>query len=205
MSSPAREALALAACYVLGSISFAVLLVRLFRGVDVREHGSGNAGATNVLRTAGKRLGVATLFLDAAKGALAVFLMRAVTYDPRWLGAAAVAAVVGHMFPVFFGFKGGKGVATAVGAYLVLTPLGVLSVMVVFFLVVGTTRIVSLGSITAACLMPLVLRLLFHSPDATVAAAACLTILLVVSHRANVRRLLAGTEHRIGEEKEPDE
>ncbi len=201
MSSPAREALALLACYLLGSISFAVLLVRLFKGVDVRQLGSGNAGATNVLRTSGKRLAVATLLLDVAKGALAVFLMRGVTYDPRWLGAAAVAAVLGHMFPVFFRFRGGKGVATAVGAYLVLAPLGVLVVMAVFFAVVGLTRIVSLGSITAACLLPLVLHL-FRAPDATVVAAAALTFLVLFSHRANVRRLLAGTEHRLGERKE---
>lgn len=206
MSSPVREALALLGCYLLGSISFAVVLVRLFRGVDVREQGSGNAGATNVLRTAGKRLGAATLLLDAAKGALAVFLMRLVTYDPRWLGAAAVVAVLGHMFPVFFGFKGGKGVATAIGAYMVLAPLPVLTVIGVFFLVVLATRFVSLASITAACLLPLVLRLLFAAPDATVASAAALAVLIVVSHRSNIRRLLSGTEGRLGDNrKEPEE
>lgn len=203
--SVAREAAALVGCYLLGSVSFAVLLVRLFRGVDVRQLGSGNAGATNVLRTAGKRLGVATLFLDALKGTLAVLLMRGVTWDPRWLGAAAVAAVVGHMFPAFFGFKGGKGVATAVGAFLVIAPLAVLLVAAGFFLVVAATRLVSLGSITAASLFPLVLRALFHAPDPTVVSAAALTVLLVFAHRANLKRLLAGTERRLGERQEPPE
>ena len=205
MTSPLGESLALLCCYLLGSISFAVVLVRLFKGVDVREHGSGNAGATNVLRTAGKRLGFTTLVLDAAKGALAVLLMRLVTYDPRWLGAGAVAAVLGHMFPIFFRLKGGKGVATAVGAFLVLAPLAVLIVAAVFFAVVGTTRIVSLGSITAACLLPLVLRLLFHAPDATVISAAVLTLLLLASHRENVGRLVRGTENRLGDRKGDDE
>jgi glycerol-3-phosphate acyltransferase PlsY len=193
-----RELACLVAAYLLGSVSFAILLVRVFRGVDVRREGSGNAGATNVLRTSGKRLASLTMLLDVAKGVVAVLLMQAVTYDPRWLGAAAFAAVLGHVFPVWFGFRGGKGVATAIGGFSVLCPLAVLAVVAVFVAVVATTRFVSLGSITAACVLPLAMRLLLHAPDPEVAAASAVTILLIISHRANIRRLLEGTERRLG-------
>jgi glycerol-3-phosphate acyltransferase PlsY len=193
-----RELVALAAAYFLGSVPFAIVLVRLFRGVDVRTQGSGNAGATNVLRTAGKALAAGTMLLDIGKGVLAVLLMQAVTYDARWLGAAAVFVTLGHVFPVWFAFRGGKGVATAIGSFGVLAPGAVLAVVAAFVLVVATTRFVSLGSVTAACLLPLAMRLLFHAPDPEVVAAAATTFLLVVSHRANITRLLAGTERRLG-------
>lgn len=193
-----RELACLVAAYLLGSISFAIVLVRVFRGVDVRREGSGNAGATNVLRTSGKGLAMLTMLLDVAKGTAAVLLMQSVTYDPRWLGAAACAAVLGHVFPVWFGFRGGKGVATAIGAFSALCAPAVLAVVAAFVAVVAATRIVSLGSITAACLLPLAMRLLFHAPDPEVAAASAVTILLIVSHRANIRRLLEGTERRLG-------
>lgn len=193
------------AAYLIGSLSFATILVKLFHGIDVRHHGSGNAGATNVLRTVGKRLAVATLLLDALKGAVAVLLMRFVTPDPAWMAAAGAAAILGHVFPAFFRFRGGKGVATAVGAFLLVSPLAVLVVAAVFFAVVATTRLVSLGSVTAACLLPVVMGLLFHARDAEVIAAAATTVLLVVSHRENVKRLVAGTERRLGEKEPPAE
>jgi glycerol-3-phosphate acyltransferase PlsY len=193
-----RELVCLVAAYLLGSVSFAIILVRVFRGVDVRREGSGNAGATNVLRTSGKPLAILTMVLDVAKGAAAVLLMQSVTYDPRWLGAAAFAAVLGHVFPVWFSFRGGKGVATAIGGFSVLSPLAVLAVVTVFVAVVAATRFVSLGSVTAACLLPLAMRLLFHASDPEVAAASAVTILLIVSHRANIRRLIEGTERRLG-------
>jgi acyl phosphate:glycerol-3-phosphate acyltransferase len=193
-----REIVALVTAYLVGSVPFAIVLVRLFRGVDVRTQGSGNAGATNVLRTAGKALAIGTMLLDVGKGVLAVLLMQSVTYDARWLGGAALAAVLGHVFPVWFGFRGGKGVATAIGGFAVLSPWAVLTAVGAFALVIATTRLVSLGSITAACLLPLVLRTLFHAPDAVVIAAAATTVVLVVSHRANIRRLLEGTERRLG-------
>lgn len=199
MSLPGAPASLVVAAYLLGSISFATFLVRLFRGQDVRRLGSGNAGATNVLRTAGKTLGLLTLLLDATKGVVAVFLMKLATADPRWIGAAAVAAVVGHIFPIWFGFRGGKGVATAVGVYLLLAPFALGVVLAAFALVVWLTRFVSLGSITAACLMPLTMRLLFSAHDAELVAAAAITLLLLLSHRSNVRRLLNGTERRLGE------
>lgn len=197
MGHPALEVLAVVAAYLLGSLSFATILVHAFLGKDVRELGSGNAGATNVLRTAGGRLAAATMALDVLKGAFAVLLMRGATYDPRWTGLAAVAAVLGHVFPVFFGFRGGKGVATVIGAFLVLAPLAVLLVVLVFLAVVALTRYVSLGSVTAACVLPLALRLL-RAPDAVIVTGAAMTLLLLVSHRANIRRLLAGTERRLG-------
>ncbi len=198
MAAVTRELLALAAAYLFGSVPFAIVLVRLFRGVDVRTQGSGNAGATNVLRTAGRALAIGTMALDVGKGVAALFLMKAVTYDPRWLGAAAVAVTLGHVFPVWFSFRGGKGVATAIGSFGVLAPGAVLAVVAAFLVVVATTRFVSLGSVTAACLLPLSMRLLFHAPDAEVVAAAAVTLVLVVSHRANIQRLLDGTERRLG-------
>jgi glycerol-3-phosphate acyltransferase PlsY len=193
-----REALVLLAAYLVGSLSFATILVRVFRGVDVRAEGSGNAGATNVLRTSGKPLAVATMALDVGKGVAAVLLMRAVTFDPRWLGAAAVAAILGHVFPVFFGFRGGKGVATAIGGFVVLCPGAILVAVAAFALVIAATRFVSMGSLTAACVLPVSMGLLFHAPEAEIAAAAAATGLLVFSHRANIRRLLNGTERRLG-------
>jgi glycerol-3-phosphate acyltransferase PlsY len=198
MAPVTRELLALAAAYLFGSVPFSIVLVRLFRGVDVRTQGSGNAGATNVLRTSGKGLAVLTMLLDVGKGVVGVLLMQSLTYDPRWLGGAACAAVLGHVFPVWFGFRGGKGVATAIGSFSVLSPLAVLAVVAVFLVVVAATRYVSLGSVTAACLLPLALRLLFHAPDAVVVAASATTVLLLVSHRANIHRLLDGTERRLG-------
>ncbi|HKC23590.1 MAG TPA: glycerol-3-phosphate 1-O-acyltransferase PlsY [Thermoanaerobaculia bacterium] len=201
MPYPAPEILLVVAAYGLGSLSFATILVRLFRGVDVRELGSGNAGATNVLRTSGGRLAAATMALDVGKGALAVLLMRLVTFDPRWEGLAAVAAVLGHVFPVFFGFRGGKGVATALGAFLVISPAAIAILVCVFALVVALARFVSLASITAACVLPLCLRLL-KAPDAHVLTAAATTALLLFSHRANIRRLLDGSERRLGKRDE---
>lgn len=193
-----KEVICAAAAYLFGSISFAVVLVRVIRGVDVRAEGSGNAGATNVLRTSGKALAALTMALDVGKGACAVLLMRQVTYDPRWLGAAAFLAVLGHVFPVWFSFRGGKGVATAIGGFSLLCPFAVLAVVGAFLVVVASTRFVSLGSVTAACLLPLAMRLLFHAPDPEVVAASATTLLLLVSHRANIRRLLDGSERRIG-------
>jgi len=193
-----REELALAAAYLIGSMTFATILVRIFKGVDIRTVGSGNAGGTNVLRTAGMPLALVTALLDVGKGVLAVVLMREVTFDPRWLGAAAVAAVVGHVFPLWFGFRGGKGVATAVGGFAVLAPLAVLAVVAAFAGVVALTRYVSLGSLTAACLLPATMGLVFREPEGEVVAAVAAALILIVSHRANVRRLLEGTERRLG-------
>jgi glycerol-3-phosphate acyltransferase PlsY len=184
--------------YLLGSISFAVLIIRLRTGRDIRSEGSGNAGATNVARAHGKALGIAVGLLDLAKGAAAVLLMRTVTADPRYAAAAGLAAIAGHIFPIFYGFRGGKGVATAIGAFLVLAPLPTLVCAGVFLIVVALTRYVSLGSILALVLLPPVAGALFHAPRATVVAAAAAAVLIVVKHRENLARLARGEERRFG-------
>src|ERR671939_2055471 len=159
-----RPVLVLLAAYLLGSIPFGYLIVRARTGADVRATGSGGTGATNVSRRAGKLAGVVTLLLDAAKGALAVLLARWLATDDFgvnwWVAAAAVLAVFGHCFPVWLGFRGGKGVATGVGVFLSLYPLAVACAGVIFILVVVLTRYVSLGSILATATLPLFVWLL---------------------------------------------
>lgn len=184
--------------YLLGSISFAVLLVRRRTGTDIRREGSGNAGATNVLRAHGKGLALAVAAADVAKGAAAVLLARAFTADPKAAAAAGLAAIVGHVFPIFYGFRGGKGVATAVGAFLALAPLPTLVCLAVFVLIVALTRYVSLGSVVAMCLLPPVAGVLFHAPRATVVAAAGAALLIVLKHLGNLKRLARGEERRLG-------
>ena len=202
MSGLWRVETAVVLSYLLGSLTFATILVRLTRGVDIRTVGSGNAGGTNVLRTSGPGLAIVVALLDILKGTVAVLLMKTITYDPRWLGAAAVAATLGHVFPVFFGFRGGKGVATAVGAFAVLSPGSILVIAAAFVLVVAATRYVSLGSVTAACLLPVTMGFVFRAPEGEVVAAVAAALLLVFSHRTNIGRLLSGTERRLGKRDE---
>ena len=195
---------ALAAAYLLGAVPFGYIIVRLTHGGDVRAAGSGSTGATNVTRAAGLKAGLLTYVFDVLKGLAAVFVMRAVTDDPLWVGGAAAAAIVGHMFPVFLGFKGGKGVATGVGAYLAIAPFAVVTTLVVWALVVWRTRIVSLGSILATALVPFWAwvwhRFVFGDPVSgklvLMMAVGC--GIIIAKHHANIRRLLAGTEHRFG-------
>lgn len=186
------------AAYLLGSVSFAVLLVRVTTGRDIRAEGSGNAGATNVLRSHGKKLALLVALLDVAKGVVAVLLIRLVTADPRWSAAAGFAAILGHVFPVFYGFRGGKGVATAVGAFLALAPLALLVCLAVFLAVVAATRYVSLGSVVALALLPPVSGLLFRAPRAIVTAAGLTALLIVVKHLPNLKRLARGEERKLG-------
>jgi len=187
--------------YLLGSLSFAVIVVRLKTGRDIRAEGSGNAGATNVLRGYGKGLAALVAAADVGKGAAAVLLVRLVTADPRYAAAAGVAAVVGHVFPIFYGFRGGKGVATAVGVFLALAPLAMLVGLAIFFLVVIITRYVSLGSCVTAVLLP-PLAGLFHAPRAVLAAAAIVAVLIVLKHRENLERLARGEERKVGRQKQ---
>jgi glycerol-3-phosphate acyltransferase PlsY len=195
----ATAALLVGAAYLLGSLSFAVLLVRRATGKDIRTEGSGNAGATNVLRSHGKGLALAVAALDVGKGAAAVLLVRLATADPRYAAAAGFAAVLGHVFPIFYGFRGGKGVATAVGAFLVLAPLATLVCVAVFVAVVALTRYVSVGSMIAIVLLPPVAGALFHASPPTVAAAAATAVLVVLKHRENLKRLVARTERKLGQ------
>jgi glycerol-3-phosphate acyltransferase PlsY len=185
--------------YLLGSIPFGLMLTKLLGGKDVREHGSGNIGATNVSRVAGPLAGILTLLLDALKGAAAVGLAGHFTgHSALWMVLAGSAALVGHCFPVWLAFKGGKGVATALGVFVLLCPLAALAGFVLFLLVFVFWRYVSLASITAAAAMPLLVYLLWAPPHApplfvtfgTLFAAA----LVIYKHKANLLRLLSGSE-----------
>jgi len=193
--------------YGLGSLSFSYWIVRWLKGIDVRTVGSGNAGATNVLRAAGKGPAVLTLLLDVAKGGLAVWVARFADLDSAWIGLAATAVVCGHVFPVFSGFRGGKGVATAIGALLVVSPVTGGAMLVVFVSVVGLTRYVSLGSILAALFFPVAyvgaLRLGWLDVPGSewlVIHSAVIALLIVIKHRSNIARLWQGRENKLGTE-----
>ncbi len=182
--------------YLIGSIPFGYLIVRRKIGADIRQTGSGGTGATNVSRRAGKMAGVLTLLLDAAKGCVAVLIAKAASGDDWVIAAAAVAALVGHIYPVWLGFRGGKGVATGVGIFLMLAPVAVLCAGVIFVAIVALTRYVSLGSIIAAVLIPVFVWLLSDLRPLFVAAVVG-AALIVFAHRGNIQRLASGTESRI--------
>ena len=182
--------------YLVGSIPFGYLIVRRKIGADIRQTGSGGTGATNVSRRAGKAAGVLTLLLDAAKGSVAVLIARALTGDDWVIAVAAIAALVGHIFPVWLGFRGGKGVATGVGIFLVFAPVALLCAGAVFVAIVALTRYVSLGSIVAATLIPVFVWLLSDSRPLLIAAIVG-AALIVFAHRGNIQRLASGTESRI--------
>ena len=194
--------------YLLGSIPFGYILVRVFHGQDVRDTGSGNIGATNVARSS-PALGASTLFLDAAKGLLAVTAASLIaasgvhTAGPRpspytLVAVAAIVAVVGHMFPIWLKFRGGKGVATSVGVFLALAPKTLLVALALFIALVAVFRYVSLGSIVVAAAFPLIAYTLhdYHSSPEILAAMSAIAVLIIIKHRDNIRRLLAGTESR---------
>ena len=202
------HAIVLALAYLLGSIPFGYLIVRAGGRGDVRETGSGGTGATNVTRRAGKGAGVLTLALDALKGAAAVLVARLVLAEgfgvDWWVAAAAVAAVMGHCFPVWLGFRGGKGVATGLGVFALLAPLALLCALPFFLLVVWATRYVSLGSIVAAALVPLAVWALGARGYVrgeellpVLTAASLGGALIIFMHRANIGRLLRGEESRL--------
>ena len=194
-----------AGAYLLGSISWSVLVVKVLQGMDVRSVGSGNAGATNVMRAAGKKAGAAVLLLDVGKGIAAVAVPRSLDAPPPVVGGAAVAVVLGHVFPVFFGFRGGKGVATSAGALGTLSPVAMALGLLVFLAVVGWKRYVSLGSMVTAALFPLLAWISHrqgwteHGGGWTLLAGALIALLVVIKHQGNLRRLWRGTEPRLGE------
>jgi glycerol-3-phosphate acyltransferase PlsY len=187
--------------YFLGSIPVGVVLTKLFRQVDPRTQGSRNIGATNVYRTAGKKLGILTLLGDILKGVIPVVLARATLDSHFWIGAVALVAFLGHLFPIFLKFKGGKGVATGLGIFIALSALPTVLAGVVFVLVVFKWRYISLGSLTAAAAFVVFLALLdphkIYIPFAFVVAA-----LIFHRHRENIGRLMAGRENKFGAKKE---
>jgi len=188
--------LAAVIAYLIGGIPFGYLLVRMKTGEDVRSQGSGNIGATNVLRTTGRVAGVLTLVLDIGKGCLAVWLAGRLTNDsPAAMSLAALAVMAGHAYPVYLKFRGGKAVASFVGAFLVLTPLPLVAALGLFVIVVAATRHISLGSIVAAGSLPLAVYLIEHPPAVVLGASLVAGAFIIYRHAANIHRLRDGTEY----------
>lgn len=186
--------------YLLGSIPFGLLIVRIAGAGDVREVGSGNIGATNVARAAGVVPGLVTLLLDTGKGYLAVWLAAHWTGgNIRWMTAAAVAAVLGHMFSVWLNFHGGKGVATGLGVIILICSKAVITAAILWFIVLVFWRYISLASIAAAAAMPILVYLLYapgHAPPTMLSLGIiCISLLVIWKHRENLRRLIAGEEN----------
>jgi len=188
----------LVVAYLLGSIPFAYLAVRAAGRGDIRRVGSGNVGATNAMRAAGWKLALVVALLDISKGVLAVVLMRQVTANPAWAAAAGTMAVIGHCFPAWLGFVGGKGVATAAGAFGTIAIVPILAVAPVWLVVLAATRIVSLSSVIAAASFPVLLHLLARPSLAVEACAVVAVLVIIFRHRDNVRRLARGEEPRLG-------
>jgi glycerol-3-phosphate acyltransferase PlsY len=187
--------LILAGSYLIGSIPFSYLVARR-AGVDLRNVGSGNVGATNVMRSAGRRAGIVAFLLDASKGAVAAYLAGRLSSEGVLPSLAAASAVLGHMYPVWLRFRGGKGVATGAGAFLPLAPLATLSALLAFALTLVTVRYVSVASLVGAAALA-VTAFSSGAPAPVAWTAAFLTALIVWKHRANLRRIRAGTESRI--------
>jgi glycerol-3-phosphate acyltransferase PlsY len=192
--------------YLLGSIPFGLLIVKATGGDDIRKSGSGNIGAANVARNAGYVAGVLTLILDTAKGAAAVWLAKMVTHGSmRWMMAAAVAAVVGHIFPVWLGLRGGKGVATGLGVFLLIQWQAVAAAAVLWIIVVAFWRYSSLGSVVATAALPLFVYVFYapgHAPpDFMEISTLFICLLVLAKHRSNLERLVAGEESRLGKRK----
>ena len=181
--------------YCLGAIPFGYLLVKLKTGADVRTAGSGNIGATNVMRTSGRGAGILTLILDIAKGYAAVWIAGRLTGgDVLWMSVAAVTVMLGHAYPVFLGFKGGKAVASVVGAFLCLTPWALAVEILIFVVIVVMTRHISMGSIVAAATLPLAVFMVARAPVAAVIAALIAGAFVIYRHSSNITRLRLGTE-----------
>ena len=190
------EIVAIVFGYLLGSIPFALLLTRR-QGIELRNVGSRNPGAANVLRSAGIGPAVAVLLLDAAKGTVAVGTARVMSDDVAVATGAGLAAIVGHIYPVWCGFRGGKGVAASAGVFAVLAPLATLIAILVFVATIAATRFISAGSIAGALALP-VAAAVGNLPNPVVAGTLLAAVIVLVRHRDNVSRLMAGTERRIG-------
>lgn len=187
-----------AAAYVLGSIPSALLVVWLMTGKDVRREGSGNVGATNAVRIGGIAAGILVTAMDVAKGALPVWAMSVLNPASVWLAAAMLAAVVGHCYPVWLRFAGGKGVATAFGAFVVLAPVPALAAFGVWVVVLAVGRWVSLASLVGAAVFPLLVSILEQPGPVLLVGVSLAAVLIIVRHHSNIRQLIAGSEPRIG-------
>lgn len=188
------EIITLIAAYLIGSIPTGLLLAKS-AGVDIRKSGSGNIGATNAYRTLGRTVGILTLLGDCLKGALPLLLAKYLQFGDIWIAAIALAAFLGHVYTIFLGFKGGKGVATALGIFLVISWQSVLVLLLIFISTVWIWRYISLGSICAALSLPPLL-LYFDSRPPVIIMALLVALLVVWKHRENISRLRAGTESR---------
>jgi acyl phosphate:glycerol-3-phosphate acyltransferase len=188
---------AIVAAYLLGSIPFALFAARRWSGADLRQSGSGNFGATNVMRVSGVGAGAIVAALDMAKGAASVLMAQQLTTHDAAPAVAAIAAIVGHVYPVWLRFRGGKGVATAFGAFATLTPIAAVPALAVFVVAASATKYISLGSVLASLVLPALAYLSGSAPPVVIAAiAAC--ALIVFRHRSNLDRLRMGTERRLG-------
>ncbi|HEY6871283.1 MAG TPA: glycerol-3-phosphate 1-O-acyltransferase PlsY [Geobacteraceae bacterium] len=189
-----KEIIFVIAAYLLGSVPTGLLLGKAF-GVDIRSTGSGNIGATNVYRTMGRKLGIMTLAGDCLKGLVPVLAAKHLGLSGEWIALAGLAAFLGHVYTVFLGFKGGKGVATALGVFLGVSPLAVLAALAIFVLVLWKWRYVSLASITAAFAMPVFVTMREHQGSTTLMSLVIAAI-VIHKHRGNIERLKAGTENK---------
>jgi len=189
-----KEILFVICSYLLGSIPTGLLLARAF-GINIREAGSGNIGATNVYRTAGRKLGILTLVGDCLKGLLPVLIARWLDLPLVWVAAIGLAAFLGHVYTVFLGFKGGKGVATALGVFIGTAPLAILGGVAVFALVLYKWRYVSAASISAAATIPLFVMFVTCRPE-PIAMSCVIALVVIYRHRENIARLRAGTENK---------
>ena len=180
--------------YFLGSLPTAYLLVRLMTGKDVRATGSGNVGATNALRTAGWKVGAVVTAIDLLKGAIPVWLMSRFNPESGWVAAAMLAAVLGHCYPVWLKFKGGKGVATCFGAFLVIAPLSALAAFVLWVVVLVISRWVALASMVASASFPLILKLIDRPDMVTLVSVSAAAVIIILRHSSNIRGILTGTE-----------
>jgi glycerol-3-phosphate acyltransferase PlsY len=191
--------LALVLAYLIGSIPFGYLIVKLRTGKDVRESGSGNIGATNVMRTSGAAVGVATLALDIAKGYAAVWLAAYLTNQSQlWMSLAALAVIAGHAFPVFLKFDGGKAVASFIGAFLYVTPIPMIATLLIFIVTVAATRYISAASILATGAFPVGVWMIEHPPAIVLLAALVAAVFIIYRHKGNIERLRRGTERVFG-------
>ncbi len=190
--------------YLVGSVPNGVIIAKIFCKIDPTKSGSGNIGATNVYRTAGKIPGIITLILDILKGFLPVYFAKKWGLDFQIVLFTGLAAFSGHLFPIFLKFKGGKGVATAIGVFLVLTPIAVLIAAIIFFIVAYIWRYVSLASMISSFLLPAIIKILiifkfYNYPDSIVFFAGTVSMLIIFKHRANIERLIKGKEFKFGQ------